>query len=1189
MSLPDINYSQLSETEIALSDIFAKANPDGSMSRSSVTKLQTFLNTIGVSGYKGIVTPNVGGIPQMNGVDITENGNYIVSAGGDYGTITGISITGKFVILDVKDIETTAVYDKAEIPLDIVISDTPVENGVDAFSTGGAFNALLGKANADDLNIINAFLSKNENITFDESDVAVNSTALDQVRTSEKTFSENIFIPKIKVVVGSSTTDYDNFGMKFGVIDVSNKIISLTDELIHPSTVVDNQEVTFNVNLDLKAGNKIIVALNATSAIKNRSNQGSGSNRIDGDISNVNLNDIVSFSQTNADMALSLGFVDAFSYNDDFNEVITQEILDSKFSDNFNENDDTKSASMQDTWDKFNSSDFLDDTPVENSEKALKGKAGFIIEEKLSRVDVKDETNPLYYAINNSTSFNLASDGEWSWQTFVDSKSGYKLVKDNQTNSTAFCSFLLPYEGVKKELYFTLWFNPINYDGINQAKIDLYLQRYYQRNVQAHTDNINSLKINTTTINVGDELIETWGSLKITDSKVINSVTYNKAIFKFDLETLGMLGIVGNLDFRMECRGAITEHILFDLYASDTEANINSETYNSTYELDSKDEKYYNLSNASMRGDYTSSYVNDIYERVSDEGVVIVEATNSNNYKETEYGLTHPLFKDYGLKTPTEVNLQIFASDRQNMTQGFWLNKTLLQGEDLEIIDGSGGGVDILNKNLIKGSRINTKKSIYDIIVIDEIVDDNDDTFVYIQIQTLFDSDTVKFSLQTSGINGVFEIYNYTSFKGFVNINPHIEYPTVYKHFDSTLVGKSMVVLGDSNGGGEYGIESGTSHKRFSLVGRMLGLTLYYAAKGGWSQQLRSPGGNIPYSWLYYEDHRDLVTAVEADIYYFNRCTNDGNQGAYGSNSAIYGTGEWSDVENALNKYSILKPLLDAGDMNAIVDDEGVDKTVQQYAFDNFTTLGCTGAYIVEISKLHPDAVCVMDTTINSIGYPNALLGGFDPIGVIEGDPYEEDETGNLVYAPFLLSNVDVDGYPLDDIGNGTQTGETADPLVLGTSTLTDGNNYNLYKFYAYDFFGLDADVDDISDTQNEVIKQAVHAYYVDRPLIYGRLTPELTKNLDTPRLIETDWYYNRNRDYIEAANNLKYWLNVPLLDPASLTGVNFWNVQSISADAGHYNAKGHFKLGKSIAMLLNQIGIQFEDNYLNDSNLFRE
>jgi hypothetical protein len=92
------------------------------------------------TGIIGVIYPNVSGIPQFNGADVTQNGIYIVGADGDYGDITGITLTNQIVLLDIKDIDTTPVYNDIITDISLTISDTPTENGTDAFSTGGAYN-----------------------------------------------------------------------------------------------------------------------------------------------------------------------------------------------------------------------------------------------------------------------------------------------------------------------------------------------------------------------------------------------------------------------------------------------------------------------------------------------------------------------------------------------------------------------------------------------------------------------------------------------------------------------------------------------------------------------------------------------------------------------------------------------------------------------------------------------------------------------------------------------------------------------------------------------------------------------------------------------------------------------------------------------------------------------------------------
>lgn len=79
----------------------------------------TNLENSATAGIVGTVTPNTSGdntgIPQLNGVDITLNGYYRVDTAGWYGTVevTSGDLESNFVTVEVRNIETTATYDKS--------------------------------------------------------------------------------------------------------------------------------------------------------------------------------------------------------------------------------------------------------------------------------------------------------------------------------------------------------------------------------------------------------------------------------------------------------------------------------------------------------------------------------------------------------------------------------------------------------------------------------------------------------------------------------------------------------------------------------------------------------------------------------------------------------------------------------------------------------------------------------------------------------------------------------------------------------------------------------------------------------------------------------------------------------------------------------------------------------------------
>ena len=110
------------------------------------------------TGIIGSVTPNVAGVPQIDGVNITQNGIYIVSTAGDYGTITGITLVNKIVLLEVKSIETTAVYNDIITTIPFTIDATVIDGSANAVSGNGVFD-YYNRNIPDNLNSNNSLIS----------------------------------------------------------------------------------------------------------------------------------------------------------------------------------------------------------------------------------------------------------------------------------------------------------------------------------------------------------------------------------------------------------------------------------------------------------------------------------------------------------------------------------------------------------------------------------------------------------------------------------------------------------------------------------------------------------------------------------------------------------------------------------------------------------------------------------------------------------------------------------------------------------------------------------------------------------------------------------------------------------------------------------------------------------------------
>lgn len=411
--------------------------------------------------------------------------------------------------------------------------------------------------------------------------------------------------------------------------------------------------------------------------------------------------------------------------------------------------------------------------------------------------------------------------------------------------------------------------------------------------------------------------------------------------------------------------------------------------------------------------------------------------------------------------------------------------------------------------------------------------------------------------------NNILDIYihNYTYLvvnDDTLDINPFITYKTLPELFGSHCVGKTLCYTGDSNGGGGVGL-----YKRLSWAARFLGMPMFGASNGGWSMQGRVLDKEANYyGWLYYHKWRDKILDTHADIYYFNQCTNDNNGGQYG----VFGNGDWDDIKKVVDTYTDeFASLLEAGNLNATYKGE----TLRDICHRDMTTLGCTGAFISQVNNEQKGALCIIDSTIQSIQYVNSFSGSFSPAGLVSSSVYEIDENNVLQYPPYLLANKAADDT-IDTgkfITNGTMTGGAAVTAVTDSSTLTDGNNYNLFFYYLYKQAGIAfADRGNATAEQVWTARQAAHKYYEDNMgTTYGRVTP-----WDVAGFVKT--CTDANKAYREGAANLQSILRVPFIDAGYSTNINPFNIGRYAGDAGHWRNNGMKRLGHWIATQINNL-----------------
>ena len=348
------------------------------------------------------------------------------------------------------------------------------------------------------------------------------------------------------------------------------------------------------------------------------------------------------------------------------------------------------------------------------------------------------------------------------------------------------------------------------------------------------------------------------------------------------------------------------------------------------------------------------------------------------------------------------------------------------------------------------------------------------------------------------------------------------------------------------------------------------------------------------YEWLYYHKHRNKIINTNADIYYFNQCTNDGNGGkdavfnedrnlwettdvdnfgiTYNQTGAVsiygrYGNGTFDEVKKVLDTYTDeFAGLLEKGDLNAMYKGEPLIK----YCRRDFSTLACTGAFIAEIQQKQPDAMCIIDSTISSIGVVNTLIGAFSASGIVSSSHYEEDGNGHLVYSPYLLSKADSDGYVMDYIANGTINGGNAVTDITAESDLNDGKNYSLYHYYMFKQFGINPSSSTPSQEQIDEVCRLCHTFYEERMgTSYGRCTPLNIVKM-RPDLIKGSAL--NQKAYRDGVRNIQSFFRVPFIDAGWGTCISPFNVGLIAADAGHWKKNGMQKLGVIIANSMNQL-----------------
>lgn len=147
--MSNIKISELATGTLSLSSFFAQADANGIAYKNTLEQLQTFLNTIGVVSFKGVLL--------AADASVTEDGIYIA---GDTGTYTNngglvIDLDNNFVLISVTDTQTT--FTKVEIPLNITLAslasiiDNEPTSGSDNLVRSGGTKKYIDNATEQDL------------------------------------------------------------------------------------------------------------------------------------------------------------------------------------------------------------------------------------------------------------------------------------------------------------------------------------------------------------------------------------------------------------------------------------------------------------------------------------------------------------------------------------------------------------------------------------------------------------------------------------------------------------------------------------------------------------------------------------------------------------------------------------------------------------------------------------------------------------------------------------------------------------------------------------------------------------------------------------------------------------------------------------------------------------------------------
>ncbi len=133
-----VKLNELAESELSLTDLIAKADANGLMTKTNVQKLSNLIGAVSTSGMKGAIE-STSPAPTEDGLfPCTESGTY-TDFGGEV-----VDISSQLVFISVSESQT--VFTLVEIPLNTALDSVPTESSTNSVESGGVYDSLEFKA-----------------------------------------------------------------------------------------------------------------------------------------------------------------------------------------------------------------------------------------------------------------------------------------------------------------------------------------------------------------------------------------------------------------------------------------------------------------------------------------------------------------------------------------------------------------------------------------------------------------------------------------------------------------------------------------------------------------------------------------------------------------------------------------------------------------------------------------------------------------------------------------------------------------------------------------------------------------------------------------------------------------------------------------------------------------------------------